>query len=325
MNTDSLVIVGGGPSGIACAIECINQGMDAEQIQIFEKGSESIHAIRKFYPDKKMTLANYKNLPTETLGSLTSFPDMTKTETIDYFDRLIREFNLNYRLNSEVHKVEKKNDKFNIFVNSEVFCSKVVAIAIGILGRPNKPGVRIPLSIKRRVVFDLTSQPIENAKVLVVGGGDTSAEYCQILIQQGCDVTFIYRKPEITKMMNQNLESLRRMNEEGLIRVRLGCELTNLEEGLENKAKVTCSDGEYDEFDFIVYAIGGMTPVAFLKSCGIEFTAQGWPEMTESGETNISNLFLLGDLVAGKTGGSIITSFNSAYLAAREIIRKLQN
>lgn len=51
---------------------------------------------------------------------------------------------------------------------------------------------------------------------------------------------------------------------------------------------------------------------------GIEFNDEG-PLFNENVETNVAGLFLIGDLVVGKTGGSIITAFNSAVHAMRSI------
>jgi thioredoxin reductase len=51
---------------------------------------------------------------------------------------------------------------------------------------------------------------------------------------------------------------------------------------------------------------------------GIKFNDEG-PVFNESGETDVPGLFLIGDLVVGKTGGSIITAFNSAVRAMRSI------
>ena len=51
---------------------------------------------------------------------------------------------------------------------------------------------------------------------------------------------------------------------------------------------------------------------------GIKFDDEG-PVFNERGETDVEGLFLIGDLVIGKTGGSIITAFNSAVRAMRSI------
>src|SRR4051812_38529959 len=102
------IIVGAGPAGIATAIELIEAGVSPKEILVLEKGPHSIDAIRKFYPDKKMTIANYKGLPTETLGHIPVFPDLTKAETIVYFDELIKKYALEVRFNSECFRVSPK-------------------------------------------------------------------------------------------------------------------------------------------------------------------------------------------------------------------------
>ena len=71
-------------------------------------------------------------------------------------------------------------------------------------------------------------------------------------------------------------------------------------------------------YDGVVYALGGRTPTNSLRMLGIKFDDDS-PVFHESGGTKVSGLFLIGDLVVGKTGGSIITAFNSAVRAMRSI------
>src|SRR6185503_10513530 len=71
-------------------------------------------------------------------------------------------------------------------------------------------------------------------------------------------------------------------------------------------------------FDRVVFALGGTTPTNFLHTLGIAANADG-PMFDEAGATNVPGLYLIGDLVVGKKGGSIITAFNSAVRAMRSI------
>src|SRR5262245_57705375 len=96
-----LIIVGAGPGGIALAAEAQASGIDPAEILVLEKGSTHNLAIRQFYPDQKLTTANYKGFAARCEGLL-CISDMTKTETIDYFDRIIATHRLNLRYNSEV-------------------------------------------------------------------------------------------------------------------------------------------------------------------------------------------------------------------------------
>ncbi len=71
-------------------------------------------------------------------------------------------------------------------------------------------------------------------------------------------------------------------------------------------------------FDSTVYALGGTTPVNFLRALGVLFE-NGMPKTDRAGETNVPGLFLIGDLTVGKTGESIITAFNSAARAIKSM------
>lgn len=317
-----LVIVGGGPAGISLGAELVALGFSQNDFVILEKGEKSIQAIRQFYPEKKMTLANYKKLPTDTKGVLKAFADLDKTQTIEYFDKIISDFKLPYVLNQNVSKVSSEKGSFLVHVNQQLIGSESVAIAVGILGRPNKPANKIPVKLRKKIFFDLTSEPINNCKVLVVGGGDTSAEYCQILAEQeNCDVTFVYRRPQLTKMMDENRLMMERLESEGKLHLQLECEIAEIQESADEKPQVIFSNCQNATFDKIVFAIGGSTPVNFLKTIGVDFDENGWPMIGESGETNIPNLYLLGDLVAGRQGGSIVTAYNASYRTAKKIFK----
>ena len=67
-----------------------------------------------------------------------------------------------------------------------------------------------------------------------------------------------------------------------------------------------------------VLALGGSTPKNFLQLLGIEFNQEG-PILNEGYETSVPGLFLIGDLGAGKRGGSIISAFNSSHEAMQKI------
>src|SRR4029450_9390837 len=71
-------------------------------------------------------------------------------------------------------------------------------------------------------------------------------------------------------------------------------------------------------FERVIFALGGTTPTNFLRTLGIAFNDEG-PLFDEAGATNVPGLYLIGDLVVRKKGGSIITAFNSAVHAMKRI------
>jgi len=318
-----LLIIGAGPAGIALAAEARAAGLEASRLLLLEKGLMHSWAIRQFYPEQKLTTANYKGFAAQCEGLL-CITDMTKTETIEYFDRVIEQYSLSISYGEEVYgmrRVEETEEAhFRVESSKGSYQAKVLAVAVGILGRPNKPKeYPLPRSLKDRLLFDITSQRLEGQEVLVVGGGDTAAEYVQYLYQQGNRVTLSYRGTELARMNDLNRATLLAMEQRGEALVLLGSNIAGLEDAA-GAPRVTFREERYPPrtFDRVVYALGGTTPINFLRMLRIEFDDDR-PRFDEAGETSIPGLFLLGDLAVSRTGGSIITAFNSAARAMRRI------
>ncbi|HEU4713888.1 MAG TPA: NAD(P)-binding domain-containing protein [Pyrinomonadaceae bacterium] len=315
-----LIIIGAGPGGIALAAEATACGIASSQILLLEKGPTHNSAIRQLYPDQKLTTANYKGFTAQCEGLL-CVGDMTKTETLEFFDKVISDYHVNITYNAEVYGMKRLEPSgFRIESSHGVFESKVLAVAIGIFGRPNKPkDYRLLPSLKDRLLFDMTSHRIENEDVLVIGGGDTAAEYVRYLPRQGNRVTLSYRQAEFNRVTQQNREALLAMESRGEVEI---LRRSNVKEIADEagKPRVVFHEAEYGArmFDRVIFALGGATPTNFLHTLGIAFDGDG-PMFDESGATSVEGLYLIGDLVVGKKGGSIITAFNSAVRAMHSI------
>lgn len=320
-----IIIIGAGPAGLSMAVEARSSGVDASKVLVLEKAPEHLFTIKKYYPDNKLVTANFKGFTPQCTGVM-CLTDSSKHETISYLDKTIETYNLNVQYNETVSKIIKSNDeqRFTIVSDKGTYTSKTIALAVGILGKPNKPSYKIIPSIKKRILFDLTTLKIKNAKVLVVGGGDSASEYCQFLSEESLNnkVFLSYRKKTITRMNSLNKDSLLTLAERQKVTLLFNTDIEALNEENGNP-KVIFKDNTYPdlEFDYIIYALGGTTPENFLKTIGIAFNGPH-PILKEGYETNINGLFLLGDLSAGKKGGSIIWAFNSANTAMQKICRE---
>ncbi len=314
-----LIVVGAGPAGIALAAEARAAGVPANRILVLEKAREHSWIIRKYYPATKPVLANYKGIEAKCEGVL-CIPDLTREETLTYLDRAIRDSGAEVRYREEVHSIGREPDgRLHVESGSGVFRAPVVVIAIGILGRPNKPAYPIPREIAKRVRFDVTGEVLRGLEILVVGGGDTATEYCQFLVQEANRVTLSYRGSDLTRPNPINRESVLALERQGKLVIRLDSEVAALKEAggkvcvLFSRPPETSAD-----VDRVVYALGGTTPENFLKAVGIEFEGDS-PRLTSSFGTSVPGLYLAGDLTAGKKGGSIILAFNTAAAAMRKI------
>src|SRR5678815_3944191 len=317
-----LIIIGAGPGGIALAAEAFASGIDPSQILILEKGPTHNSAIRQLYPEKKLTTANYKGFAARCEGLL-CVRDMTKPETLQFFDQIISDYQINIQFNAEVfgmRRPEEGGARFLVESSQGVYESKVLACAIGIFGRQNKPKeYRLPPSLKERLLFDMTSFQIQNEDVLVVGGGDTAAEYVQYLRPQGNRVALSYRKADFTRLNQQNHHALLAMEQRGEVEIIRNSNIKEIEDEA-GRPRISFVEAEQPArlLDRVIFALGGSTPTNFLHTLGIAFNGDG-AMFDEAGTTNVPGLYLLGDLVVGKKGGSIITAFNSAVRAMKSI------
>lgn len=314
-----IIIIGAGPAGISTAVEAINAGVSSEKILIIEKAEAHSFTIRKYYPESKPVTANYKGMEAKCLGVM-CLTDTTKEETITYLDKAIQDNNLKVNYLETVYKIHKNLDQtFTVFTDKGNYNSKIVVIAIGILGKPNKPDYKIPPSLNSKIFYEINEHKFVNSNILVVGGGDSASEYCQYLVQEGNQVTLSYRKSEFTRMNDINRESILALEKTGKLKILRNSNIIELQD--ENgKPKVIFKESDYPPivFDYIVYALGGVTPKNFLKTIGIEYDGDQ-PVLKNNVETNIPGLFLVGDLSAGIKGGSINWAFNSSRIAIKKI------
>ena len=320
-----LVVIGAGPGGISAAVEAGLAGVDNDKIVILEKSDAHNETVRKFYKHGKRVDIDWNGIKAEFHGHL-SFEQGSKEEYIKQFDDIIEQYNLKVVYNHHVYAVEKNAEGlFEIGADKElgVIKAKKVVIAIGVMGKPNKPSYKFPPKIRPVLNFNLDKvQPGE--KVMIVGGGDTAGEYAYGLVDMdlGCDVTLNYRKPEITRMNPTNKEIVERYIAEGKIKSKLGVDVENVEATEDNKVKVNFKDGTSEIYDRVVYALGGTTPTEFLQNCGIEMKDKSIAmHNPETFETNVKGMYIVGDVVKGAQ--SISTAINHGYAAALDLAKKL--
>ena len=320
-----LVIVGAGPAGISTAVEAREAGIAADRILVVEKGPLHSYAIRKYYPDDKRVDAVYKGIPAVSEGKIT-LADGSKQQTLDFLDETIEKFGLNVHYGEGVDYIKKQDELFEITTPKGSFTAKVVVIAIGILGKPNVPDYKIPKGeLRGRVHFDVTSEKLEGERALVVGGGDSAADYVHYLVARGFKVDLSYRKAELARMNSINVADMNGMALAGRLELLMPSDVVGLEvEG--GKPRVVFAPPQIQPrvYDHVIYALGGTTPAGFLQATGLEMKGSE-PLLREGGETSVPGLFLAGDLTAGKKGGSIISAFNSGVAAMRVICRDYLN
>ena len=311
-----IAIIGAGPAGIGTAIESYIFGI--KNILLIEKAENHSATIRTFYKDNKRVDKDWMGQKVECEGRII-FMDGTKETTLDLFDKLLDKHKIETKFNTEVEKVEKEGNTFTITTtNNHTFKAKNVVIAIGKMGKPNKPSYKIPPSIRQFVNFNLDKCQ-KGEKVLVVGGGNSAAEYAYFLADTN-DVTLNYRREKFTRLNPENERIINEYAKNKKLKLKLGVDITGLESE-HGKPKVNFTDGSSEVYDRIIYAIGGTTPTEFLKKCGIE-VVDNKVEVDENYETNTPGLFAAGD-IGTPTGGSIAIALNHGFRIAKHIKERM--
>ena len=314
----NIAIVGGGPGGIASAVESVILKID--DIVLLEKGENHSTTIRKFYKDNKRVDKDYKGVKVDLNGNI-YFMDGTKESTLDLFDEILLKNNIDARFKTEIDNITKENDIFVLrTTNGDELKAKFVVISIGKMGVPNKPSYPIPLDIRNKVFFNANSINDED-KVLVVGGGNSAVEYAYFLAEKN-DTTLNYRRSEFNRINDTNKYLLNKSIQEGKLKTKLGIDIVGLEVD-NNKPKVNFTDGSTEVFDKIIYAIGGVAPIDFLKKCGLELDSAGVPLVSDSCESSVKNIFVAGDLLF-KSGGSIASALNNGFNIVTEIHKRIK-
>lgn len=295
-----VAIVGAGPGGISAAIEAKKIG--CKHIALFEKTDNHNATLRKFYKDGKRVDRDYKGDIVKIEGEL-DFKDTIKEDMLEFFNNAIKNADIEVFYNSDVESIKKlESNDFLIQVSgNREFKARKVVIAIGKMGQPNKPSYKIPPQILKKVNYNAQSVQ-KDERILIVGGGNSAVEYA-IELAESNDTTLNYRKNEFSRINDVNAAALKQVIESSKLKTKLGVDIDGLEDS-NGLIKVNFNDGSNGEFDRVIYAIGGSSPIDFLNKCGIETDENSLPKVNDKFESNIAGIYVIGDILF-KSGSSI--------------------
>ena len=317
-----VVVIGAGPGGISMGAELVSKGLDPEKMIILESAEKNSWIIRKLYPEQMMVTAKYKGSTGESHGVM-KMRNLSKESTLQMLTEAVKDYGLKVAYGQTVVKIEKVDSLFHVETKTQVIKALHCVISIGVFGKPNHPDYEIPGDVVKKIFFDVTGSKIQHQHVLVVGGGDSASEYTKTLLENGNKITLSAREEDLSCMNEENRRLAMTQSLAGQLTLLAGSDIKAIEPE-DGSIRVLFKDKEPTSLvvDSIVYALGGTTPMKFLKVAGLEMDGSQ-PVLKESCESTVKGLYLTGDLAAKTEFGSISSAFNTSFEAAKDLALKL--
>ncbi len=304
-----VAIIGGGPSGLAAAIECTKNDLS---YVVIEKGS-IVDAIRRF-PINMVFFTTPNLLEIGELPLVCSREKPTRLEALKYYRRAAEFYRLRTKLYARVDAVRRINGHFQVessFMRGQVgtpepITAKKLVVATGYYDNPNYlgiPGEDLPKASH----YYVEAHPYYGLDVAVIGGGNSAAETALDLFRSGVKVRLIHRNKEMSTHIKYWVRpDINNRISRGEIEAHLE---TEVEAILPDKLELKNKKGErYTIPNDAVLALTGYRPdYTFLESMGITIDNESGKPHTdpETCATNVSGIYLAGGIVAGRQTNKI--------------------
>jgi thioredoxin reductase (NADPH) len=304
----SLIIIGGGPIGIACALEAQKHKIDH---LVIEKGT-LVNSLYN-YPVNMSFFSTSERLEIGNVPFVSNNAKPTRSEALEYYRRVAKDNHVNIHLFEEVVDVikwENGNDgskaEFKVLTETiparskTVYTAKKIILATGFYDLPyllNVPGEELPK------VKHYYKDPHFYAfqKVMVVGAQNSAVDAALETWRKGAEVTMVIRGPEIGKRVKYWVRpDIENRIAEGSIKAFYNSTVVSIRE---NEVDIQTPEGiKTIQNDWVIALTGYQPNLAFLEKIGIEICEDETrkPAYSESThETNQPGIYLAGVICGG--------------------------
>lgn len=291
-----LLIIGGGPIGIACGLEAKKKGLS---YIIIEKGC-LVNSLYN-YPANMTFFSTSEKLELDNIPFISNNAKPNKQEALEYYRRIATSNHLNIRLFEKVEKVDSsEGGSHKVTTSKGEYSAKNVIIATGFYDIPNYlgiPGEDLPK------VSHYYGDPHYYAtqKTIVVGASNSAVDAALEIYRKGGDVTMIVRGSEIGERVKYWVRpDIDNRIDEGSIKAVFNAEIKEIRE---KEVIISSKEGEQSlENDFVLLLTGYRPNFEFLKNMGITTSNDGKriPQYNpETMETNVPGIYLAGVICGG--------------------------
>jgi len=295
MKNFDVIIIGGGPIGLANGIGCQNAGLS---YVILEKGC-LVNSLYN-YPTTMTFFSTSNLLEIGDVPFVSIAAKPTRAEALEYYRRVVIAKKLNIRLFEEVLEVQTSIDGVIINTSKEKYVGKSLILATGYYDIPNIMNVEGE-NLPKVTHYYKDPHFYAFQDVLVVGANNSAVDVALETLRKGANVTMVIREPEIGPGVKYWVrpDIINRI-EEGSIKAYFNSEITKI---TEREVFIDSPEGKISVPNDWVLAMTGYQPnLSFLEKIGIKLSddAIRKPQYDENTmETNVPNVYLAGVICGG--------------------------
>jgi len=327
VNAFDAIVIGAGPTGLACGIELKLQGLHAV---LFEKGclTNSLY----HYPTNMVffttpELLEIGNLP---MTSLNEKPN--RTEALKYYRRAAEHYKLDIHQYEKVDHVGGNDNAFEVHSTDRYGChhtcaARKIVLATGYYDIPNLlnvPGEDLPKVLH----YYKEPHPYYDQDVAVIGAKNSAAIAALELFWTGARVTLVHRGGQISQKVKYWIRpNIENRIKNGEIKAYFHSKVVEIRP---DSLLLDTPQGEVSLKNDFVFALIGYSPdLEFLNSIGVTLDPATQRPRTDPAtlESERSGVYLAGVIVAGMHTNEIFIEngrFHGKVIAG-DIAAKLHN
>ncbi len=317
-----LLVVGAGPTGLACAIEAQKAGFKAVLV---DKGCICNSLFH--YPSHMTFFTTSELLEIGDIPFPSPNAKPTRNEALQYYRQVAAHYKLDVRQYLRVERVTGADEDFaahtvDRFGRHGQLKARKLAIATGYYDLPNMlciPGENLS---KVHHYYD-DPHPYFGLDVVVVGGKNSAAIAALELWRHGARVTLVHRDPELHRHVKYWIKpDIENRIKAGEIRAFFNSDVVMI---TADTVVIKTPEGLKTVRNDFVFAMTGYHPdFAFLEGLGVHFEGPDKLPVcnAETLESNVRGIYLAGVIVAGSRTNEIF--IENGRFHGRQIAQALE-
>ncbi len=290
-----VIIVGGGPIGIACGLEAQKKGFS---YVIVEKGP-IVNSLFN-YPANMQFFSSSEKLEIDDIPFISTEAKPKRDEALEYYRRIVTSNKLNINLFEKVESIVKTDNLFQVKTTKNRYTASNVIIATGFYDIPNT--INVPGESLDKVSHYYNNPHFyAGQKLAVIGASNSAIDAALECYRKGAVVSLIIRGPEVGQRVKYWVrpDIINRIAE-GSIKAYYQ---STVKEIKAQEIILDTTEGAITlENDFVLALTGYKPNFEFLQHLGINLSddEKRLPQYNpETMESNVNGLYLAGVICGG--------------------------